>query len=50
MRARHRLGKLLLRHDVRYDGEGDNWTRRDRRLLSRANTHRRKHVSGDLMS
>jgi transposase len=28
MRARHRLGKLLLRHDVRYDGEGDNWTRR----------------------
>ena len=25
MRARHRLGKLLLRHDVRYDGSGDNW-------------------------
>ena len=26
MRARHRLGKLLLRHDVRYDGTGDKWT------------------------
>ena len=23
MRARHRLGKLLLRHDVRYDGTGE---------------------------
>src|SRR5947209_1786882 len=28
MRARHRMGKLLLRHDVRYDGTGDNWTAR----------------------
>jgi transposase len=28
MRARHRLGKLLLRHDVRYDGAGENWTQR----------------------
>ena len=35
MRARHRLGKLLLRHDVRYDGEGDNWTRRHRGWLSK---------------
>src|SRR5712692_5097263 len=25
MRARHRMGKLLLRHDVRYDGQGENW-------------------------
>jgi transposase len=33
MRARHRLGKLLLRHDVRYDGEGDNWTARHRAWL-----------------
>jgi transposase len=24
MRARQRLAKLLLRHDVRYDGAGDN--------------------------
>jgi hypothetical protein len=30
MRARHRLGKLLLRYDVRYDGAGDNWTHRHR--------------------
>jgi transposase len=34
MRARHRLGKLLLRHDVRYDG-GDNWTARHRDWLGR---------------
>ena len=34
MRARHRLGKLLLRHDVRYGGGGDNWTRRHRAWLS----------------
>jgi transposase len=33
MRARHRLGKLLLRHDVRYDGAGDNWTARHRDWL-----------------
>jgi transposase len=33
MRARHRLGKLLLRHDVRYDGAGDRWTRRHRDWL-----------------
>ena len=35
MRARHRLGKLLLRHDVRYDGAGDNWTARHRDWLGR---------------
>jgi transposase len=35
MRARHRLGKLLLRHDVRYDGAGDNWTTRHRQWLGR---------------
>ena len=35
MRARHRLGKLLLRHDVRYDGASDNWTTRHRDWLGR---------------
>jgi transposase len=35
MRARHRLGKLLLRHGVRYDGDGDNWTRRHRDWLAK---------------
>jgi transposase len=35
MRARHRMGKLLLRHDVRYDGGGDNWTQRHRDWLGR---------------
>jgi transposase len=35
MRARHRMGKLLLRHDVRYDGAGDNWTARHRDWLGR---------------
>ena len=35
MRARHRLAKLLLRHDVRYDGCGDNWTRRHRDWLAK---------------
>lgn len=35
MRARHRLGKLLLRHDVRYDGAGENWSRRHRDWLDR---------------
>jgi transposase len=33
MRARHRMGKLLLRHDVRYDGAGENWTQRHRDWL-----------------
>lgn len=35
MRARHRLGKLLLRHDVRYDGTGDHWTARHREWLGK---------------
>jgi transposase len=26
MRARHRLGKLLLRRDIRFGGPGSNWT------------------------
>jgi transposase len=32
MRARHRLSKLLLRHDVRFDG-GGAWTQRHRQWL-----------------
>ena len=35
MRARHRMGKLLLRHDVRYDGAGNAWTTRHRDWLGR---------------
>jgi transposase len=35
LRARHRLGKLLLRHDVRYDSAGENWTQRHRDWLGR---------------
>jgi transposase len=35
MRARHRMGKLLLRHDVRYDGAGENWTVRHRDWLGK---------------
>jgi transposase len=35
MRARHRLGKLLLRHDIEFDGPGGNWTRRHRDWLGR---------------
>jgi transposase len=31
MRARHRVGKLLLRHDLRFDG--NNWTQRHRQWL-----------------
>src|SRR4051794_18534981 len=34
MRARHRLAKLLLRHDVRFDGPERNWTQPHRRWLS----------------
>jgi transposase len=33
MRARHRVGKLLLRHDLRFDG--NNWTQRHRDWLTR---------------
>jgi transposase len=34
MRARHRLSKLLLRHDVRFDGTGRAWTHAHRRWLA----------------
>src|SRR5215208_6714409 len=34
MRARHRLSKLLLRHDVRFDGTAGAWTTRHREWLS----------------
>jgi transposase len=33
-RARHRLSKLLLRHDVRYEGAGSNWTAAHRGWLA----------------
>jgi transposase len=35
MRARHRLSKLLLRHDVTFDGPGANWGTRHRQWLGR---------------
>jgi len=35
MRARQRLGKLLLRHDVRFDDGAGNWTQRHLDWLSR---------------
>jgi transposase len=35
MRARHRLGKLLLRHDIAFEGPGRNWTTRHREWLGR---------------
>ena len=35
MRARHRLGKLLLRHDVTFDGPGQNWSAPHRQWLGR---------------
>jgi transposase len=35
MRARHRLSKLLLRHDITFDGPGANWTRTHREWLGR---------------
>ena len=28
MRARHRLAKFLLRHEIRFEGPGKNWTQR----------------------
>src|SRR3954447_14119403 len=34
MRARHRLAKLLLRHEVRFDGPERNWTQAHLRWLS----------------
>jgi transposase len=35
MRARHRLSKLLLRHDVTFDGPGANWGTVHRQWLGR---------------
>ena len=35
MRARNRLGKLLLRYDVRYEGTWDRWTDRHRAWLAK---------------
>src|SRR6266498_5075070 len=35
MRSRHRLSKLLLRHDVRYDDTASAWTKAHRAWLSR---------------
>lgn len=34
MRARHRLGKFLLRQELVYSGPGNSWTRAHRRWLS----------------
>ena len=34
MRARHRLGKLLLRHEIRFEGPGNNWTKRHHEWLA----------------
>jgi transposase len=34
MRARHRLAKLLLRHDIRFDGPQANWTQAHLRWLA----------------
>src|SRR5688500_476442 len=35
MRARQRLGKLLLRHDIRYEDTGSAWTDRHRAWLAK---------------
>jgi transposase len=35
VRARHRLSKLLLRHDMRFDGTAGAWTTRHRQWLGR---------------
>lgn len=35
MRARHRLGKLLLRRDIRFPGPGSNWTQAHWKWLNR---------------
>ncbi|MHB1809357.1 MAG: IS110 family RNA-guided transposase [Solirubrobacteraceae bacterium] len=35
MRARHRLSKLLLRHDIVFDGSGKNWSAAHRQWLGR---------------
>jgi transposase len=35
MRARHRLSKFLLRHEVRFEGPGKNWTQRHLEWLAK---------------
>jgi transposase len=40
MRARHRLSKLLLRHDVRFDGTAGAWSSRHRDWLGRVDLGR----------
>jgi transposase len=40
MRARHRLSKLLLRHDVRFDGTARNWTVEHLRWLGKVSFER----------
>ena len=35
MRARHRLSKLLLRHDIAFGGPGENWSAAHRQWLGR---------------
>ena len=35
MRARHRLGKFLLRHEIRFEGPGKNWTKRHLEWLAK---------------
>ncbi|HUY58244.1 MAG TPA: IS110 family transposase [Solirubrobacteraceae bacterium] len=35
MRARHRMSKLLLRHEIVFEGPGSNWTTRHREWLGR---------------
>jgi transposase len=35
MRARHRLSKFLMRHSLRFEGPGNNWTKRHHEWLSR---------------
>lgn len=34
MRARHRLSKFLMRHSLRYEGPGNNWTKRHHEWLN----------------
>jgi len=35
MRARHRLGKMLLRHDIRFDDTASRWGERHRAWLAK---------------
>ena len=44
MRARHRVGKLLLRHDLRF--AGNNWTQAHRDWLARRRARRAGRAGG----